>query len=172
MKRWNNHLSRLLLLAVLIWSWQATSAATIDIGTLSPSNPYINPLAQAPGSFSDTYNFTLGSDGHAIINATAIDLAPIYAINGLSLSLFDAPDASGATLATGSTIQWLLPAGDHSFRISGLATGTAGGFYTAAIAVSAVPLPAAFWLMLSAMGLAGLMLRRSGNAAVRSPATA
>ncbi len=152
------------LLAVILLSapLQAVFAATVNIGALTASTPYINPVAQGPGNFSDIYNFSVTGQNHAIINATAVDLAPFYSISGLSLSLFDAPDAVGTPLASGSTISWLLADGNHSFRIDGQADGTGGGFYTAAIAVSPVPLPAAFWLMLSALaGIGGLLIRTS-----------
>lgn len=67
-----------------------------------------------------------------------------------------------------SLLQYYLPAGTYSVAGGGEACndGTAactGGFYSAtfSLTVQPVPLPAAFWLMGSALGSLGLMTRRS-----------
>jgi hypothetical protein len=66
-----------------------------------------------------------------------------------------------------SLLQYYLPAGTYSVAGGGEAcnTGTTactGGFYSAtfSLTVQPVPLPAAFWLMGSALGSLGLVARR------------
>jgi hypothetical protein len=52
----------------------------------------------------------------------------------------------------------LLNGALYGFLFSGTITGTSGGAYAATYSVSAVPLPSAVWLCLSALiGLAGVV---------------
>lgn len=72
-------------------------------------------------------------------------------------SWIGAPSGSNSIVATFAGIQ----TGSYILDIAGIASGTSGGTYVGQLdLVSSVPLPAAFWLFASALGLAGTRLRR------------
>ncbi len=55
---------------------------------------------------------------------------------------------------------------NYDLQVSGDATGSLGGIYASAVAVTAtVPLPAAAWLLLSGLAGTGAMARRRLTAA-------
>ncbi|MGE5450759.1 MAG: FxDxF family PEP-CTERM protein [Acidobacteriota bacterium] len=123
------------------------------------------------GSFADYLNFTL--DGNSALKATAVstNLSPLLGIEDASISLY----SHGATDTlinsytfdgtTGSTSHMFYPTGPGSYfyKITGVATGTMGGFYSIASATAAVPEPRVWALALSALLTVGLISRRGSR---------
>lgn len=154
------------------------------------SAPQANPLQNATGTygFQDTYQFaiTAGANGDTLVASLSCCTTPeqsggtsIYNISGLAFRLYEVPLGTqptvgpipaGATLVTawmgvasnGSTVASFsnLQAGEYFLDITGTANGTSGGSYVGSLQMSPVPLPAALPLLVSALGLFGVGIRR------------
>jgi hypothetical protein len=135
--------------------------------TLSPGDTANFSNSVSPGAtFTDNWFFGLGGTG-AGGSATniAVSVGPTYLLNisPFTVSLYS---QSGGVIippaiVTGTSFNLpSLPSGLYDLVITGTATGTAGGQYAGAVAASAVPLPAAAWLLLSGIAGVGAMARR------------
>jgi hypothetical protein len=137
--------------------------------------PTLNPgdtasLADVVGSgvsFNDNWYFDLsgtGAGGTVQNIPVTIGMTDILDITGLSGALYTANPTTGATIAlVGTGTSFNLPSlasGAYDFVIGGTATGLSGGAYSGAVVASAVPLPAAAWLLLSGLVCVGVMARR------------
>ncbi len=157
-------------------------------GASNYANTFNSPTAPIPSApswgFYDDFVFTIGGSAVDSITST-INLGNSSAINGLQVRLYNEAGntplpvtgvPSGSTLidawskavdiapgVTG-TVDVLpttdLGAGTYVLEVRGNVTGTFGGGYSGTLNVSPVPLPAAFPLMLSGMGLLGGAIRR------------
>lgn len=150
---------------------------------------YAHSVVYTPGNvagtsygFYDDYIFSIGSGQVDSITST-IDLAGLVGINGLQVRLFNVPDASspGTSGYPGSSLiqAWsssmscgsgctgtvavinpqVLNAGTYDLQIRGTAESY-GGSFAGVLNAAPVPLPAAFTLLLSGVGLLGAMRRR------------
>jgi hypothetical protein len=125
------------------------------------------------GSFADTYLFSLSSAMALTSSAVSNNLGSVLGLSDAMVTLFadvPGPDQtigsyvfSGATGALTHSFGSLL-AGSYYYVVSGLGTGTLGGFYALASsqepAVSVVPEPSALALMLAGLGIVGLKGQR------------
>jgi hypothetical protein len=141
----------------------------------SPSGPTLNPgdIANFGNSgpngtnFSDNWYFQLGQPGAGGL-VTNVDVTVgatnILNISSFSVSLYAATSGGAIispVLATGTSFNLpSLPSGMYDLLITGAATGVSGGQYVGTVAASAVPLPAAAWLLLSGLAGVGAMARR------------
>jgi len=130
-----------------------------DIANFSNSGPIGT-------NFNDNWFFGLGQPGVGglvtnvdvtVGSTTILDISPftvnLYAESG------GVP--FGPVLATGTSFNVpSLPSGLYDLVITGTATGVLGGQYVGTVAASAVPLPAAAWLLLSGLAGVGAMARR------------
>jgi hypothetical protein len=130
------------------------------------------------GSFNDFLSFTLpgsSTSGYTlntsdttrrgtVLLASVFQTVNLYsnpdAIVGNSddrmLSVFStSANGKSATLATGP-----LAAGSYYLDVKGVATGSFGGTYSAAINVTAVPEPESYAMLLAGLGLMGAIARR------------
>jgi hypothetical protein len=109
---------------------------------------------QASGaSFSDDFYFSLASSSKLDSDVTNIALVG-FGFSSLGAELIDTSNhddvvGSGLNFTASS-----LAAGNYELQVSGAPLSPLGGIFSGAIHVSAVPIPAAAWLLLS--GLAGL----------------
>ncbi len=153
-----------------------TSQQTITLGT-SSVGAY---------DFQDSYRFTVGGTASGNVLTAQLGLPPTFDISNLQMRLYDVTAAAsmtptvggvpagsvfltawtgpqpGATsvLATFSNIQ-----ANHTYLldIAGIASGTGGGTYVGQLNLVSTPLPAAAWLLLSAvLGLAAMPRRLRG----------
>jgi hypothetical protein len=165
---------------VVLGAAAAVNAATVTLGNspdglaLAPGDVGLISQTVGPGSFTATavtnnWYFTLPTVSGLGAAVTSIDLTvrtgDNYAITGLNAVLFDRTTStvvgSGTNFALSS-----LSSDKYDLEVSGNATGTAGGIYGGAVAVSSpVPLPAAAWLLLSGLAGMGAMARRRLTAA-------
>jgi hypothetical protein len=125
------------------------------------------------GSFQDDFDFSLASTQTLAANAVSNNLGAAFNIDGGSVQLFEVASGGDQLIGsfaydgtTGSTPHTFggLAAGDYYYRVSGDATGHAGGWYSLTSAVSGpvapVPEPHVASLMLAGIGALGLVVRR------------
>ncbi|MGD9841860.1 MAG: FxDxF family PEP-CTERM protein [Steroidobacteraceae bacterium] len=145
-------------------------------GSISASNP-------TGSEFYDDYVFTIDASSLSSITAT-IDLGSVFDINNLNVRLFswngNAESNSTPTVTIGAPVGGVLQAwtyatgtgdvavinqtnvtaGTYVLQVRGNTDGSNGGTYVGQLQVTPVPLPAALPLLLSGLGLLGLMGKR------------
>lgn len=122
----------------------------------------------ANDTFTDQYSFTVGA-GSSVV-------ADLYsysgnAKNGLDITGFGLYSSdgtlvlAGTQIETGKTDQWHLATGGLSgtgyyLQVEGTVLSRAAGSYSAALAVTPVPEPATYGMMLGGLALVGVAARR------------
>jgi PEP-CTERM motif len=159
-----------LLAAAAALSFNA-NATSVDWGThgVLQTGAALTPV----GSFADIYLFSLNSAMALNSSAVANNLGSVLGLSGGTVTLFaDVPGPDWAvgsyafSAATGALTHSFgsLLAGSYYYVVSGLGTGTLGGFYALAsaptAAVSVVPEPSALALMLAGLGIVSLKGQR------------
>lgn len=146
-------------------------AVTTDWGAHAPLE--VAAAITPTGAFEDFYLFSLGTENSLMSTTVSNNLGSVLGLADGQVSLFkeagDADAALGAyafTATTGS-ISFpfgLLDAGSYYYRVSGLGTGSMGGFYSISSSVtpttSPVPEPNTSALMLAGFAGMGVLLRR------------
>ena len=117
---------------------------------------YHSPF-KASGKFYDTWGFSLAENSKVSLGIKDIEFGwhrfKLLDISNMSI-VFD-----GKNLPEGAWFHTMLEGGkQYQFSVAGDVAGLFGGAYKGKLGVSAVPLPAAAWLFLSA--LAGLVVIR------------
>lgn len=157
------------------------------IATYSATN---NAFPNAPYGFQDSFRFALSSAANGDSLVVSLNLPPTYQINNLEYRLYmvgsmtdptTAPLPSvGNPLPGGASIvnAWAgatalnptdtatfynLGAGTYVLDVAGTTAGLQGGTYTGIVQLQPVPLPAAVWLLGSALSAFGLFGRRRGD---------
>lgn len=151
-------------LFVLLLASPVAFASSLQYGSANKVGPGHHSFSKAhgfwEGSFADRWKFSLAEDskiGLAVKDwEWSIGHFKILDIDRLRVvSNFDGGDRE--RLRAGNWYHTMLAAGDYHFVVKGDVAGL-GGKYHGHLKVSAVPLPAAAWLFLSA--LAGLLVIR------------
>lgn len=174
-------------LATTTYSTVATNAAgTYNFGnSVTHTDGYVYSNAGKNYGFYDDYIFSIGN-GQVDSVASTIDLSGVYGITNFEVRLFTVADAStpgtlGSVPAVGGTLlnAWTtsincgtgctgtinviapynLSAGSYDLQIRGTAEA-GGGSYSGVLNVLPVPVPAAFPLLFSGIGMLSGMLRR------------
>ena len=163
-------MKKLLLLALsvatlFLASPNAIAASfTLGDGTLGPGDTGLFGAAPKAGTISDTFDFVTTSAAEIGALAASIEIFR-REISGLSVELYRGNPTDGSandTLVSGSVP--LIPSGDlvvlafsnlqaglqYYFLVGGVA-GPKGGIYLGLYHLSAVPLPAAVWLLGTAL---------------------
>ncbi len=88
-----------------------------------------------------------------------------FDITDFSLFNADGKLVSGVSLSTGTLDEWtlstgVLAAGSYYLQVDGSVLGSAGGKYSADIALAPVPEPETYAMMLAGLGLLGFTARR------------
>ncbi len=152
---------------------KTAQAAAVDLGVLDPGETIeFGSSIETPGTFNDTFTFSLESAATLSIDASSLVFAPfgspLIGIENLSLELFQIDPLPVSFIAGfdvagpgggGALVDLMLDAGTYFFHMSGEAIGAPGavgpafdvasGIYAGEIAV--VPLPPAAMLFLSAL---------------------
>ena len=92
--------------------------------------------------------------------APILGAVPGGAIEAWGTAINIAPGMTGNVQVLNTTIS---QPGEYVLEVRGTATGTNGGSYTGQLNITPVPLPAAFPLLLSALGLLGGLVRKRVN---------
>lgn len=175
-------------LAVAVLATGANAAVSV-VGNLGPaltlSVPSDGTFAFSTPSLAPdgrVLQFQVASNSSVAAAAAQIPLRSIFGITGFGLKLIEDTDGSFGTfnqldadlVGTGGTFSVSfanLVAGKlYGLLFLGSVTGSAGGFIAGNYAVSAVPLPPAVWLFLSALiGLVGIVRTRRKRSADHAP---
>jgi PEP-CTERM motif len=149
------------------------SATVIAFGNVpvSPSAPLAFSETHSAGAFSDTISFSLVT-GSLESSASSLKLSlgatTVFDIANLSYSLYSAngDQIGGVYNGNNTTYTNLLTAGSYFFKVTGTATGSAGGVYGMSMLTAAVPEPETYGMMLGGLGLIGFVAaRRKANKA-------
>jgi hypothetical protein len=142
-------------------------------------------------SFQDSYVFTIAQGASGDVLTASLQLqfpgapTPTLDLSNLQFRLYQVVSSSttpvAVVLPAGSTVvtSWMgfanpgtatisatfgnINAGTYILDIAGLPSGSSGGMYGGAVQLTATPLPAAAWLLLSGAGLLGFGVRRRGD---------
>ena len=152
-----------LALAALPGTASATTTYTFNLGL----NPNVAlPVVHSADSFIDHFAFKLNPAGNVAAQGVSLNFAPFYNISGGSFQLYSGVIGSGSAMGGSTPLNNIpasyasLGAGDYYFNITGNANGTAGGGYLFSMVTAPVPEPDALALMLSGLGLIGVVMRR------------
>jgi hypothetical protein len=161
-------LKRIAAATAMLCSVGAASAADWSIGAL-PTSPasYGTFVNHTVGDFIDTVSFsvpegTLGVSANVLSVTDVIDgVGYAYHISDLTYSVWMGATQVGATYSGGLTPSYTsLLAGDYTLKITGDADGNFGGLYGLNLAVTPVPEPATYGMMMVGVGLLALTARR------------
>ena len=163
--------------AGLVLSSAAVHATDIDWGLLADGDSRSSSQLHSPGTFTDTFSFSIGASSLDASAAVALNLTlgvPVYHISNGAYSLYgkgsDGAIGGGDDLSFGgwafggttgdSSHTVSLATGDYYFAVSGLADGSAGGTYVISTAIAPIPEPETYAMLLTGLGLMGFVLRR------------
>lgn len=181
MKYQKTLVSLALAFGVITSGFAQASSVTYEMGVLSADGA-LRDVTPVKGGFTDFFNFTIvvpsevatSVQNHAFKAGTK----NIRDISGLTMSLFNTNGTLGnmqddtqigASLTSGESSFDNLSSGNYYTKVTGNATGTHGGYYSIqmmadpilAPVVTAVPVPAAAWLLGSGLiGLVGVSRRK------------
>ncbi|MEO9574269.1 MAG: VPLPA-CTERM sorting domain-containing protein [Tateyamaria sp.] len=136
-------------------------------------------IVNAVDTFSFTYNTSFNVDFANLLDTAGVDIDGCEGFDGSDCSVGSRNNEPGrtaifslsngvdhvlsavfsSTIAAGTSIFSNVAAGTYTFTIDGT-TGKAGSAYDIAISATPVPVPAGAPLLLSALGVAGLVRRR------------
>jgi len=157
----------------------ASSAYATSLTLNNPPGPNLSPgttvgiadfipyTSSGSNAFSDNWDFNLSSTSGVSDTVFNLVVSPGSNISGFTVGLYTdiGGTLSAAPIATGTNFSIAslaaLPAGDYyDLIVSGTVSGTVGGGYGGTLSVTAVPLPAAAWLLLSGLAGVGALARR------------
>ncbi len=161
-------------LSVLGLASGTAQAATTALGAAVVGTPLSFGGLAAPGPFSDIFTFTLpanGGSGYSVSNFTLLPGIYGTALTTLTLMsnadgiLFNGDDTfvSSSSTPGGASIGLSVSAqaaGNYYINVTGITTAPAGGIYTGAISVTAVPEPETYAMMLAGLAALGFLARR------------
>ena len=158
---------KLIAAAALLATSFAASAATYDLGTLSPlgfdSWGDSSARLAAGTTIDDIWTFTLLAD-----STTSFLASQTFAVSSGAISNFSAEllgnsfGASGD--ATSQTLTWggVLAAGSYSVHVTGLTT-VDRTTYVGSVSALPVPEPETYAMLLAGMGIVGAVARRKSK---------
>lgn len=168
------------LLFTLAFSAQAAVSTTVtDLGAVTSTTT--KGTATTSGSFLDLFNFTVGANGGSIL-ASSGSTFPTYGVSMSSLALYLGTYSTvgalsgltpitstsvvvqtilgnGAAISTiGSSTMALSPSESYTLAVGGDSTGASR--YTTSVTLAPVPEPETYAMLLSGLGMVGLIMRR------------
>ncbi|OEZ63837.1 MULTISPECIES: FxDxF family PEP-CTERM protein [unclassified Duganella] len=156
---------KLVAAATLVASSFAASAATYDLGTLSPlgfDSWGDSSVRIASGTtIDDTWTFALLKSSTTSFLASQTFAVTSGAISNFSAELLGNSFVPGVGTATSQTLSWggILGAGTYSVHVTGL-TNADRTTYQGAVSALPVPEPETYAMLLAGLGIMGLVARR------------
>lgn len=159
--------TKLFLITAFCFTGSVSAAYVLELGDSVQLGGQVNgPLLNGTGDILNRYEFDLGSDVTGLkveLGGLAVDMDGVkFTEAGLTPAEWAA--ASGTPLEVGETTTFTVTsAGDYWLGVKGAITNPWSGIYS--VTVTAVPLPAAFWMFGTAlMGLFAFARRRNQHA--------
>ena len=162
----NRNVIKSILGSVTLSVLGSAHAAVVNL-TTSPTGPSLNigdiglvqTTAVSNGSFTDDFYFRLTSTSELSSRVTKVKL-PGFGFSDLDVKLFDTTTHTLVGSGKHFTLPSLAGGDNYDLRVFGKASSPLGGIFAGAVHVSAVPIPAAAWLLLSGLVGVGAMARR------------
>jgi hypothetical protein len=160
------------MIAAVVGSLPAAASATTTDWGVHDALETAAPLTPV-GSFEDTYLFTLPDTLNLSSTTVANNLTDVLGIADGMVQLFKEAGAVDTLLGaysfdgtTGSTSHTFsaLSSGSYYYLVSGIGTGSTGGFYSISSTISPIPEPATYAYLLGGLGIAGMLMRRRSSA--------
>ena len=166
--------------AVISVAALGAQATTTDLGTVAINVPTSFGGFAGVGGFMDYFTFILpanGGSGYSVANFAPVGIGSSFNTILSSLALVSNPDGilfnTDDMLVTSSTIPggvsigmtWGASMGGNMYLVvSGVTNGSAGGLYTGAVSVTAVPEPETYAMFLAGLGIMGAIAARRNKA--------
>lgn len=145
----------------------AASSAYADVVDLGELNAGLNTYTQsvAAGSFSTNLTFSLADATSGVFSLNQLPLTNagvnVFDISNLTFNLFSSNDTWLAGSVAGGEFSFAnLAAGNYYLTVAGTATGVAGGIYSGAISIAAVPEPSSVAMLMIGFAALGAVARR------------
>jgi hypothetical protein len=161
---------------VIAFSALGANATTTNLGAAVAGTPLSFNSGLVPvGSFDDYFTFTLPTNSGAGFSAITFDIPVLFSTTFTSASFFsnadgikgNEDDTNVGTFTTSAKALSLamapVAAGAYYINIKGTSSGSFGGAYNGSIsttAVTAVPEPESYAMLLAGLGLMGVIARR------------
>jgi hypothetical protein len=162
-------MKKIKLLAAAVIALGAMQAQAVTTAWATHDSVEFGDDKVKPGVFEDSFEFSLTDLSSLMATAVSNNLGQAFNINDGLVQLYrvaPGPDFlvgsfnfNGTTGSTPNSFN-ALTVGDYYYRVSGAATGNAGGWYSLSSTVAAVPEPHTAALMLAGLGALGLLVRR------------
>ena len=159
-----NILKTALVSATLLVAASSAYADVVDLGELNAGlNTYTESVAA--GSFSTNFTFSLADASSGVFSLNQLPLTnagvKVFDISNLTFNLYSSNDAWLAGSVAGGEFSFAsLAAGNYYLTVAGTATGVAGGIYSGAISVAAVPEPSSVAMLMIGFAALGAVARR------------
>lgn len=151
--------------ALVIASSSAYATDVVDLGELGAGfNTYSNTVA-ADTTFTNTFNFSLAEVSTGTFSLSDLPLTnngvTVLGFSELSFNLYDSSNTwIAGSVAGGEFTFSSLAAGNYSIGVEGTSNGVAGGVYSGAISIAAVPEPESYALLALGLGVIGAVASR------------
>ncbi|MBL8506067.1 FxDxF family PEP-CTERM protein [Methylobacillus glycogenes] len=145
----------------------ASSAYATDVVDLGELNAGLNTYTEtvAAGSFSTNFTFSLADATSGVFSLNQLPLTnagvKVFDITNLTFNLYSANDTWLAGSVAGGEFSFAnLASGNYYLTVAGTANGVAGGIYSGAISIAAVPEPSSVAMLMIGFAALGAVARR------------
>lgn len=161
-------MKKIIAAAALLAASFAASAASYDLGTLSPLGPdswgQSSTRVNAGASIDDYWSFTLLTDSQASFLTAQTFAVSGGAIKNFSAELLGTNFASAGSDATSQSLSWggFLAAGSYTVHVTGLAS-LDRTTYVGTVSAAPVPEPETYAMLVGGLALVGAVSRRKAK---------
>ncbi|MDD2657933.1 MAG: FxDxF family PEP-CTERM protein [Candidatus Pacebacteria bacterium] len=165
-------LATLLTLGFIAAGPASAVADPFALGTVTGSTTFEIGRSGIKGNFVDQWTFSLGSSANSTAASWVVStvgtagnsgkIKVISDINNFTTSLWNADTGSIINMSLDSNGQLVAPltAGNYYYKVTGTGGKQLGGSYAGILSINPVPEPGELAMMLTGLGLLGVMVRR------------